>query len=78
MSRLSVFLPALALALFLSPGGASAADAPPPSAPPSSAQSNTQAPAATTCPAGTHWEPAGYIRDGKWRDARCAKDGGRE
>jgi hypothetical protein len=30
------------------------------------------------CPPGTHWEDAGYVAEGKWRDAHCAKDGGRE
>jgi len=30
------------------------------------------------CPPGTHWEEAGYVAEGKWRDAHCAKDGGRE
>jgi len=50
----------------------SAADAPPPQSAPN------PPPAANACPPGTHWEPAGYVHDGKWRDARCAKDGGRE
>ena len=45
--------------------------------PPPQANSG-QPPAANACPPGTHWEPAGYVHDGKWRDARCAKDGGRE
>ena len=36
------------------------------------------APAAHSCPPGTHWEEAGYIHDGKWRDAGCLKNGGRE
>ena len=29
---------------------------------------------AATCPAGTHWENAGYVRGGKWRAAHCASD----
>jgi hypothetical protein len=33
---------------------------------------------AHNCPPGTHWEEAGYVAEGKWRDAHCAKDGGRE
>jgi hypothetical protein len=33
---------------------------------------------AHNCPAGQHWEESGYVAEGKWRDAHCAKDGGRE
>jgi hypothetical protein len=40
--------------------------------------SSQSAPAAHSCPPGTHWEEAGYIHNGKWRDAGCLKDGGRE
>jgi len=35
-------------------------------------------PPAQACPPGTHWEAAGYVHDGKWRDARCARDDGHE
>jgi hypothetical protein len=28
--------------------------------------------AARKCPAGSVWEPAGYLGSGKWRPARCA------
>ena len=27
-----------------------------------------------SCPVGTHWENAGYVRGGKWRAANCASD----
>jgi hypothetical protein len=47
------------------------------SSPPTSSQDQSQPPA-QACPPGTHWEPAGYIRDGKYRDARCARNDGRE
>ena len=40
--------------------------------------SSQNPPAAQGCPPGTHWEPAGYVHDGKWRDAHCARDNGRE
>jgi hypothetical protein len=30
--------------------------------------------AAAVCPAGRHWEQAGYARGGKWRPGHCAKD----
>jgi hypothetical protein len=33
---------------------------------------------AEACPPGQHWEEAGYVAEGKWREAHCAKDGGRE
>jgi hypothetical protein len=33
---------------------------------------------AESCPPGEHWEEAGYVAEGKWREAHCAKDGGRE
>jgi hypothetical protein len=33
---------------------------------------------ADACPVGQHWEDAGYVSGGKWRDAHCARDGGRE
>jgi len=34
--------------------------------------------AAQSCPAGQHWENAGYVAEGKWRAAGCYKNGGRE
>jgi hypothetical protein len=46
-----------------------------PNNPPPSSQNP---PRAQACPPGTHWEPAGYVHDGKWRDAGYLKDGGRE
>jgi hypothetical protein len=33
---------------------------------------------ANACPAGQHWEEAGYVAEGKWRPAHCARDNGRE
>jgi hypothetical protein len=27
-----------------------------------------------SCPVGTHWENAGYVRGGKWRAEHCASD----
>ena len=48
-----------------------------PSSPPPP-QSSQNPPPVQACPPGTHWEPAGYIHGGKWRDAGCLKDGGRE
>ena len=45
---------------------------------PAETNSSQSAPAAHSCPPGTHWEEAGYIHDGKWRDAGCLKNGGRE
>jgi hypothetical protein len=33
---------------------------------------NQPAPPAQACPAGQYWEPAGYVADGKWREAHCA------
>jgi hypothetical protein len=30
--------------------------------------------AATTCPAGMHWEADGYIRGGRWRAAHCVNN----
>jgi len=41
-------------------------------------RSNTTVLIDDRCPPGTHWEDAGYVAEGKWRDAHCAKDGGRE
>ena len=57
--------------------GAMPSTAQTPSNPPPSSQGQPPPPA-QACPPGTHWEPAGYVHDGKWRDARCARDGGRE
>jgi hypothetical protein len=48
-----------------------------PNSPPPTSQNQPQPPA-QACPPGTHWEPAGYVHDGKYRDARCARDDGRE
>jgi hypothetical protein len=45
---------------------------------PSGANSSPGTSSTHSCPPGTHWEEAGYVHDGKWRDAGCAKDGGRE
>ena len=39
---------------------------------------NEPLPTAQSCPAGQHWEAAGYVADGKWRDAHCAQDNGNE
>jgi hypothetical protein len=33
---------------------------------------------AQDCPAGYHWEESGYVAEGKYRAAHCAKNGGRE
>jgi hypothetical protein len=30
------------------------------------------------CPAGTYFEPAGYVGSGKWRNAHCATGKGHE
>ena len=32
---------------------------------------------ARQCPAGTDWKSAGYVGSGKWRNAHCARNGGR-
>ena len=39
---------------------------------------NQPPPVAQTCPAGQYWEPAGYVADGKWREAHCAENRGRQ
>ena len=33
---------------------------------------------AASCPPGTHWVEAGYARGGKWREAHCARDDGKD
>jgi hypothetical protein len=45
---------------------------------PTEANSGAFTRVANACPAGQHWEEAGYVADGKWRSAHCAKDDGRE
>jgi hypothetical protein len=54
------FAPALSIA-------AMAAGSPSPTA-------TQTAQAAIACPAGSHWEAAGYIRGGRWRTAHCANN----
>jgi hypothetical protein len=34
--------------------------------------------AAAQCPAGTFFEPSGYVASGKWRNAHCANIDGRQ
>lgn len=34
--------------------------------------------AGASCPAGTHWANAGYVRGGKWREAHCANNNGKD
>ena len=58
--------------------GAVPATAQMPSNPPPPASQGQPPPPSQVCTPGTHWEPAGYVHDGKWRDARCARDNGRE
>jgi hypothetical protein len=48
------------------------------SAPPPQSSVNPPPPPIPACPAGTHWEEAGYVGHGKYRPARCARDNGRE
>jgi hypothetical protein len=44
----------------------------------SQAPANASTIAVNQCPAGTYFEPAGYVGSGKWRDAHCATGNGHE
>jgi hypothetical protein len=74
MSRLA-FVVGLMLA-GVAPAAAQQPYNPPPPPPPSSYYQ--PAPQQPACPPGTHWEEAGYVSHGKYREARCARDDGRE
>lgn len=68
----------LILFLFVGIAAMPAAAQTPSGAPPPASSQYQPAPPPQTCPAGTHWEEAGYIGHGKYRPARCARDNGRE
>ena len=45
----------------------------------SAAQAASQVTSAPqVCPAGTYWEPSGYVSSGRWRDDHCAANDGRQ
>ena len=67
----------LLFSLFVGSATAAAVAQTPGNPPPPSSQGQAPPPA-QSCPPGTHWEPGGYVHDGKWRDAHCARDTGRE
>ncbi len=71
----SIYLLGLTLAVtpFLSTAVLSA-----PAARATAVRSNQVILAAQPCPPGTYWEEGGYVSEGKWRDAHCAKDNGRQ
>ena len=41
---------------------------------PAAAASSVLTSVAISCPGGTHWENAGYVRGGRWRAAHCASN----
>jgi hypothetical protein len=45
---------------------------------PATQASSTQVTPVQQCPAGTYWEPSGYVGSGKWRNAHCATTNGHE